>query len=255
MVSRRTALVIGVIVILLVTLIVYFTWPPRRPSIRDVWVINLESASDRWNHIETTYTGTPVLHRWNATHGKTTTRDEAFLEGVDYRMSRSCSSSQDVQSEYVLKNVGVIGCWLSHKRLLRHLAQQDAHKDDGHLICEDDIDFHKTWVQEWTSLAQAIPGDWDMVYLGINQPKGNQQIAPRIFKGRVLERADGNWGTYAYLVRHGSIPKILATLRFMTHPIDVQYNFHFDSLNVYIIAPELLKPNEVLSAESSVRTE
>lgn len=243
------ASILGLVIVVIVAA---YVWGPPRPWIRDVWVINLEKAKDRWTHIQSTYKETLPLHRWDATYGKTTLRAAANADGVDILWSRPCSREEDKQSEYVVKNAGEIGCWLSHKRLLRHLSQQAASAEEGHLICEDDLEFHETWYEEWKQLAPTIPTDWDMVYLGIHTPIGDR-LNGRILKARVKEDTHGNWGTHAYLVRHGSIPKILDTLRNMSNPIDVQYNFHFDRLNVYIIDPSLLRLNSSLSANSAIQ--
>jgi len=252
--SARSVLLIitSIVGLVILATIAYCILSHARPSIRDVWVINLEKAKDRWSHIQATYNGSLPLYRWDATYGKTTLRTAANADGVDILLSRPCSREEDNQSDFVVKNAGEIGCWLSHKRLLRHLSNQAASAEEGHLICEDDIEFHNAWYEEWKQLAPTIPTNWDMVYFGIGSPVGHR-LGGRILKAYVKEDTHGNWGTHAYLVRHGSIPKILDTLRTMSNPIDVQYNINFDRLNVYIIDPSLLHLNSTLSANSSIQ--
>ena len=142
---------------------------------------------------------------------------------------------------------------MSHKRLLTHLGEQPVSDAHGHLILEDDVDLHSGWMDEFRAIQTQIPRHWDIIYLSFNKPVGNIQISPRILKAKTVDNFRlGNWGAQAYLVRHGSIEKILRHLRFMTHAVDVQYNIAFDDLDVFIIDPVLLKLNPVLSKESSI---
>jgi GR25 family glycosyltransferase involved in LPS biosynthesis len=228
-------------------LIVYSCWPSP-VTIDDIWVINLEKDAKRWKHIEAQAKGLNI-HRWDATYGKKTSIDEAAEWGVTQLVTSIKGKGKLVQHK-----AGEVGCWMSHKRLLTHLASLNVPDNYGHLILEDDVDLHAGFMGEFTIIAQQIPKRWDMVYLSINRPKGNTQLSSRILKANTRKNpADGNWGTQAYLVRHGSIRKILSHLHYMIYEIDIQYNMAFDAMDVYIIDPVLIKLNPELSKESSIQ--
>ena len=248
---RTVGLVAGIVVLLVFAALIVMS-QSRHPSFNDVWVINLDKERKRWENIQAKYEAPFPIQRWKATYGKTTTRTEAMAEGVHVILSQPVEVEDRARSDLVVTNPGIIGCWMSHKRVLRHVGALDANEHDGHLICEDDIDFHKGWDEEWRRIAPTIPSDWDIVYLAMNHVKGNTQIAPRLFKVNPLPESDGNFGNQCYVVRHGSIPKLLEILRFMTSPVDVQLPQQFDRLNAYLIEPSLLKLNPTLSKDSSI---
>ena len=216
-----------------------------KTSITLLIIADLEKDKTRWEHIQAQGLD---IRRWNATYGKQITIDEAKKWGVDSLITRSTKTNKMVHN-----NVGEVGCWMSHKQLLTHLATQNVPDNYGHLILEDDVDLHSGFMDEFEVIAKQIPRNWDMIYLSMNRPVGNTRLSSRILKANTLKNiAKGNWGTQAYMVRHGSIQKILKHLRFMTHAVDVQYNFAFDDLDAYIIDPILIKLNPILSKESTI---
>ena len=105
----------------------------RRPHVKDIWIINLEKDKER---LENIYKRTghiqDIVHRWPATYGKDLTREQINKEGVGYAMTRTGNQKDDLAG--VLRNAGVVGCWLSHKRLLTHLASLDVPEYYGHLV-------------------------------------------------------------------------------------------------------------------------
>ena len=235
-----------ILAVIACVLIVYSYWSSP-VTIDDIWVINLEKDAKRWKNIEEQGKGL-AIHRWEATYGKKTSIHEAAKWGVTELVT-----SQKGKGFLIQNKAGEVGCWMSHKRLLTHLAELNVPDNYGHLILEDDVDLHAGFMDEFTVIGRQIPKQWDMVYLSMNRPKGNTQLSSRILKANTLKSpVDGNWGTQAYLVRHGSIRKILSHLRNMLYEIDLQYNMAFDALDVYIIDPVLIKLNPELSKESSI---
>lgn len=225
--------------------------PYSAAHIDDIWVINLDRDAERWNHMrDSTLRFGNIVHRFSAMDGKTITERESInKEGVGFYFTRISGKSID---EYI--NKGVVGCWLSHKRLLTHLSKQDHQNDYGHLVLEDDVaipDDFLSGTDAWSRISKHIPGDWDIVYLGMGEDATGAPIEDNIVK--LSSDGKGKSGTYAYLVKHGSIKtKILPKLRFMTDAIDEQYVTMFDDVNAYCIRPSIIYCHEAMGAKSSI---
>ena len=221
--------------------------------IDDIWVVNLDRDIKRWEHMKssTSHLGT-IVNRFSAMDGKTI-RDRSVIhkEGVGHYFTKTVGKPS---KEIV--NKGVVGCWLSHKRLLQHLAKQDRPYNYGHLILEDDVDIPDDFLSDsdaWSTMSKKIPGDWDMVYLGMGVKEKDIPNGNTVTKLTSNSRGKHQYGTHAYLVKHGSIKtKLLPLLRFMTDAIDEQYNTMFDDINAYRIYPSILYPKEEISSKSSI---
>jgi GR25 family glycosyltransferase involved in LPS biosynthesis len=224
--------------------------PYSSAHIDDIWVINLDKDTERWNHMRdiTTRLG-DIVHRFSAMDGRTITdREQVHPEGVGYYFTLVRGKHDDIV------NKGVVGCWLSHKRLLTHLSTLDHQHDYGHLVLEDDVQLPADFLSghdAWTQISKNIPGDWDMVYLGMGGNVQGTPIADNIIK--LLPNKKEQYGTYAYLVKHGSIKtKFLPALRFMTDAIDEQYNTLFGDINAYCIRPCIVDIHNETSDKSSI---
>jgi GR25 family glycosyltransferase involved in LPS biosynthesis len=217
--------------------------------IDDIWVINLDRAPDRWEHMrKSTAQFGDMVHRFPAMDGKTITdREQVRDEGVGLYFTRVAGKDKE------LVNKGVVGCWLSHKRLLQHLAAQERANGYGHLILEDDAHVPKDFLSgndTWSKISKYIPADWDMVYLGMGGEIESVPVADGLVR---LVPGRNQYGTHAYLVKHGSIKtKLLPALRFMTDAIDNQYNSLFHDMNVYCVNPNIIVPDEEVSAKSTI---
>lgn len=248
------------LVVTLAIIVLVLNWTTlSAPTIQDIWVINLDKDTERWNNIQAnTEHIRDKVHRWSATYGKDLTRDQAQKYGVGYVVTLSREVEKDEKTDRITSaNTGAVGCWVSHKRLLTYLADQPAHDNAGHLICEDDVEFSKDFLSgkdEWSKIAKNIPSDWDIVFLGIKKPIVGTDVAHGI-KRKHTTYNKGNWGTHAYLVRHGSLKtKILPSIKHMTNEIDVHYDMMSDHWNVYLCDPPTLRYNGVLALKSSVNS-
>jgi len=238
--------IIGVIIIASLLFMMYMTWP-YNITIGDIWVINLEKDKERWNNIMKQASGLKNISitRWNATYGKDVTRTQAKNAGIDETITKF-----DSEDKIVSTNAGEVGCWLSHKLLLEHLAKQNISSNFGHLILEDDVNLPDNLLDKFKTIAKKIPQNWDIIYLSISGDIKNKEIAPNIVKASVNTNND-NYGTHSYMVRHGSIRKILNQLKTMKYAIDIQYRNSFDKVNVYIINPGLISLSN-LNIKSSI---
>lgn len=238
-----------IIGILLILLIYYIFSGTVRPSIDDIWVINLEKDKDKLQHIMKQQYRFPVnINRWVGTYGKDEDRINADKDGVHFMFSRSDNADENNRSNNILSKPGEIGCWLSHKRLLRHLYKMIVPPNYGHLILEDDAVVQTDFSEKWDKIRKSIPTDWDIVYLGINKMVGDR-LNEHVFRWR-NDQSSGNWGCHGYLVRHRSLKHILEKIRFMTAPIDVQFYNMLGDLHIYIVDPPLITVNADL--ESSI---
>lgn len=244
--------ILWILVLGFVFLVLYRMFTTYSPAhIDDIWVVNLDRDTERWKHMRnsTLQLNVPVT-RFSAMDGKTiTNREQVHGEGVGYNLTLVRGNSEEIV------NKGVVGCWLSHKRLLTHLSTQDYQNDYGHLILEDDVELPKDFLSGtdvWSHISKNIPGDWDMVYLGMGGNTDGTPIADTIIKLRPNKKEQ--YGTYAYLVKHGSIKtKFLPALRFMTDAIDEQYNTLFGDINAYCIRPPIITTgNQDIGKKSSI---
>lgn len=244
--------IVSVLIILIVILSCIILFPRDFVTIDDTWVINLDKDTERRVHIENQAKEHNIkIQRWPATYGKTEQADKAYKDGVSGIILFQSDIKRPEKQNIGNNNLGAVGCWLSHKRLLQHLSKLPVSGSHGHLILEDDINLEG--INKWEIIAKEIPADYDMVFLSMNHPicKEERKIHNHVYKAITTYDGNGNWGTQAYLVRHRSLAKILSKLKFMSHPIDEQYNFNFDSLNVYIVQPSLLQLSS-LSKISSI---
>ena len=247
----KTKVLLLLLLHVVVVVALYFIHRTHRPSIDDVWIVNLDRDTKRLAHVQDqARVISAPKHRWPATYGKSEDRRAARRDGVCMFLMVSDDEAENKRTTTILQKPGVIGCWLSHKRLLRKLGSlSTVSSSAGHLILEDDVDIPADFADRWATLRGHIPSDWDVVYFGVGKPTG-VPVAPGVL--RAIKKEDsGNTGTYAYLVRHGAIPAILKKLEFMSSPIDKQYYKMFTDLKVYILDPSLVSPG---TFESSILT-
>jgi len=256
---------IGVFLIAVVSslaiIALYMSWGAlTAPRIQDIWVINLDKDAERWQNIRTkTNHIHTMVHRWSATYGKDLTRDQAQKYGAGYVVTLSRDFEKDKTTDKITSaNVGAVGCWISHKRLLTYLSEQHASDNAGHLICEDDAEFPTDFLtgnDNWSKVSKYIPSDWDIVFLGIKKPIIGTDVAPGV-KKMTTTYNKGNWGAHAYLVRHGALKtKILPSIKHMTNEIDVHYDMMADHWNIYICDPPTVRYNDELAAKSNINLE
>jgi len=253
--KRLLWIMMGVASILIFFIVLRCFVQPTHPTIDTAHVINLDRDTKKLE----TFMKQPYIPdtlevvRWRATYGKDLNVNEMCSAGIGGAMF---VSGKGAYTDYLkdLRNLGAIGCFLSHRSLLQHLASTDVPDSAGHLILEDDAQFSSDFLNgqhTWNKIRTTIPTDWDMVFIGIVYPKG-KHIEPGVMKlesNFIVKDGDGNYGTHAYLVRHGAIrTKILPWLRHMVDTIDRQYNYKFDEWNVYAVDPTRININETLGS-------
>lgn len=208
-------------------------WQRRRPSAPNIvsfHVINLEESRDRLLEIQTAADAAAVpLVRWPAVDGAAVREEDCARLGISKSIYRYAHEKGQP---------GIVGCFLSHRTLLEHLRDQSAAPGDAHVIFEDDAAIPADFWEQWRALP--IPADWDIVQLGVTFPN-LRQVDGRIH-AHLGDR--GNVGGFAYVVRHGALPKICAHAAHMYDPLDVMIRNKYQEWRIYIVWPQVCPHND-----------
>ncbi len=142
------------------------------------------------------------------------------------------------------KKMGMMGCYLSHRTLLKHLETLPVASNNAHLILEDDAYVPPDFWKQWEQVLEEAPGDWEILQLGVTFP--NLRRIKSEGGGRVHRHLGdkGNGGTFAYVVRHSALRKINTHLEYMTDPIDIMFRNKWREWNYYIVYPEICPHND-----------
>jgi len=190
-------------------------------------VINMERSKDRLEEI-TGYAEQARMRivRWPAVDGRTIEESDIAslkLSKIVYRSTKEKNQP------------GVIGCFLSHRSLMRHLATVPTAGNNAHLVLEDDAYIPPDFWQQWDEVRADLPADWDIVQLAVTFPNLKQ------LRGRIHTHLHdrGNVGAVAYVVRHRALKKINTCLDIMYDPVDVMYRDKWREWKMYIVWPEI----------------
>ncbi|VDB86564.1 unnamed protein product [Peniophora sp. CBMAI 1063] len=229
-----------------------FGWPPDL-RITD---LNLPAGAELWPYPSIS----PVTSFSAAASHKSTpaTSLACYTENNVFGSITEPSKAQNVL------NLPKLACWYSHLQLLRRISECEDERPS--IVLEDDVDMERDIHERLQSIWDALPSDWDIVYLGHcwsneteHQPL--RTVAPPWLpnsKGYVpsmpsdpahrtsLHPASGPKCTHAYaLSRHGA-RRLLAHLR---HPpfaysraIDqaMAWLVRSDRLNAFSIVPPVV---------------
>lgn len=118
--------------------------------IEHIFVINLKHRTDRWNIINDKLSKLNLkIKKWDAICGKNLNEDEIKNVTTNF-CNMFCSS-------------GMIGCWLSHYNLWKHIVQNNL---NNVLILEDDAEPTQLFIKEKDNLINHIPLNYDILYFG-----------------------------------------------------------------------------------------
>jgi GR25 family glycosyltransferase involved in LPS biosynthesis len=220
---------------------------PGRPTpspmygILDIWYINLDRSKDRNESLKKELKKLPPLptYRWRAVDGKELSEKDILALDVPH-WARPDFAPKDKTKQ----RANEIACFLSHRTLLEHLQKRGGNPEDGHLILEDDIQIYPDLVSKWNTALQGLDRDWDMIFLGYSIEKEVFEVENNLGVPESLA------GTYAYAVKHKSIPKILDTLEVIYDPIDEVYSREIGTLNILAFEVPLVSPGK---AKSTIR--
>jgi GR25 family glycosyltransferase involved in LPS biosynthesis len=120
---------------------------PPKSGWDKVYVINLDSRTDRWKSLLETEPWLIYAERISAVDGR-----KLSLTHEMYQLFR--------YNNFQWKK-SVMGCMLSHMSTWKRILQE---KGDSFLILEDDVRFEPGWKEQWNRII--VPKDADVVYLG-----------------------------------------------------------------------------------------
>ena len=245
--------VLGVVALLVIVAIVWYILTPHSPQINTIHVINLDRDAKRWDSIQSQAAALSLnVQRFPGIYGKDIPYSQMRTYGVGNAMVRA--DRNDHKGEK-LHNLGVVGCYLSHRTLLETVANLNVPESAGHLILEDDVKFPADFLQpggRWETLSQHIPANWDIIWLRMWKVHGDD-VAPGVVKLKTDTRVRVNLGTFAYVVRHGSLhSKILPKLKLMNDAFDEQMNLFFNDWNCYALNPGIIEIDDDLQKASAI---
>jgi len=136
---------------------------------------------------------------------------------------------------------GVIGCFLSQRKLLTKISNEYPKNGEGTLILEDDVVFPRNFLKKLENIEKEIPTNWDVLFLGKTKTFG-RRISKNIIK---IGKRGHNWGNWAYVVKNKTLKKkLLPHLKMMTDGIDIQFNKVSDKVNMYVVEPNIINLNK-----------
>jgi GR25 family glycosyltransferase involved in LPS biosynthesis len=216
---------------------------PLATGIDDVWVINLDRRADRMEKFARTHPDLAQrVHRFSAFEGsglKMTAKIARLFKPNDFKWKKP-----------------VMGCALSHLAIWMKLLN-DKEDIGSYLIMEDDARLSPTWKKSWEKIHKhnALPADWDVVYLGGILPPNKEAFERSLIEpvneyvARVKENTFFGQGkanrymhfcAYAYVLSRRGAQKIIDVLKakggYWTSADHMICNIH-DYMNIYFTNP------------------
>jgi len=126
------------------------------------------------------------------------------------------------------------GIWLSHYMVWSAALQTN---EDKFLILENDAKFPVDWKSKLEEALKNTPTNFDFLHIGSCCVEGH----PKTHVGGDVWKTVHAQCTHAYIVRRGTIPFLLRTLRKIWAPLDCQLIFEcFPHLNTYAVLPRIV---------------
>ena len=173
------------------------------PPFNNVYVINLDSRTDRWKCLLEAEPSLSSATRISAVDGRT--------------LSLTHEIAALFQHNHFQWKKSVMGCLLSHLSIWKHILQE---KGDTFLVLEDDVRFEPGWQEQWSRII--VPKDADLIYLGGILPP-NRAGLPNVLQ-KVTDHCYSilpnrlfsptplpifHFCTYAYAITRSGVEKIM----------------------------------------------
>ena len=110
---------------------------------------------------------------------------------------------------------GAWGCLRSHQRILEDVIHtrddRGVMEVNSVLILEDDVIFKKDALENLNKFMEAVPDDWDQIYLGGQHRKANSSTdSPHVIVGGSVNR------THAYAVNQKALTQVYRHISYAT---------------------------------------
>lgn len=214
-----------------------------KPLFKNAYAITMNPDSERFKQSVASGKEAGVdVKKWDAVKVDDTMGDSLMEQGIGSIIFKGPK----------MRYRGAIGCFLAHRGLMRHIAENPGDDAHGTLILEDDVKFEPDFSTKLQTLLREVPPDWDIIYLDKVNPKATP-VTGSVHKFEKQMTASNNWGNWAYIVRHRSLKdKILPKLEFMIDPVDLQLHKFADTLNIYLAKPSLVTLNDKTTYNSNI---
>jgi len=235
---KRLRIIQYILILVIVCIFIYSSM--KLPTEGDVWYINLKRSTDRRANMEKEVVKLSPLtaKRWEAVDGKK-------LGDTDYDSYNIPAWSRPSFAPEAKRETrkGEIGVYLSHRTLLEKLSDTSRPNNYIHIILEDDVEIEEDAYKSLMKGISSLGNSWDIIFIGLLDNKVN-----KVNNGIGIPE----WvtGTHAYAVQHGSLKKILKSIKIMYDPIDEMYGRNPDELRMYALSPS--KINQIISKSTII---
>ena len=214
-----------------------------KPLFTEAYAITMNVESERYKQTSASAKAAGLtLHKWDAVKVDDKMGDSLMEQGIGSIIFKGVK----------MRYRGAIGCFLAHRGLMRHIAEQPEHKSQGTIILEDDVTISPDFNEKMKVVMAELPRDWDILYLDKVNPKADK-VSEHIHKFPKQMTVSNNWGNWAYIVRNKSLKeRILPLLEFMIDPVDIQLHKFGDYLNIYLAVPSLIILNDKTTYNSNI---
>lgn len=138
------------------------------------------------------------------------------LQGVEF-VTAVDGKALGLQSTLTDITPGMIGCYESHRNIMRHCIENNI---KSYLVFEDDILFIDGFNIFVQMAIEKLPADWEFVYWGCTEHNGFASHEIQINDMWVVPKSA--WGTQAFMMRGRAIKLIYEKLERMQMQIDCQ---------------------------------
>ncbi len=207
-----------------------------------IYIINLKHDVERKLHMQ------KLLEKYSLRY--------EFIEAVNGQLM----SELEIQKIYSKNNTlntirrilarSEIGVALSHKYIYQKMINENIEMS---IIMEDDIDFDKDLL-DIINKVHTFPDNWDLVLLGHHSCDARdiethysywcQKRLTDTYK--LVRPTEMGCGAYGYLLKKSAALTLLHDIHVMIKPID-HYTGIDEQLNLYIVAPAVIRINQYLS--------
>lgn len=166
------------------------------------YVINLDRRTDRISDLKIPLT----WERFSATDGK------------------------EKYSNNPIRERGWRGCQDSHIRLLEKIINEN---EDIFIVFEDDVEVGENFMNNLNSVAESLPTDWDLLFLG------GWNVGEKIKFNDLTDIAKSVYCTHAYMLKKDVAKKMLDKFKEREFKVDVLLAELLPSINAYICNPTI----------------